>query len=155
MWIWLTLVGCGDDGGGAAGTGDGCEPGSAPSVDIGTGEQAYEPMPAEVELVHGPQGGYHVVVAFDASHLDASGVIEGVVEGTIDGEVVAVSEPFFELACNPDTQTLQAWGQLLIYPLTPLELDGQPTTITARLTDVGGAAAEGSVQTTIVDPLVD
>src|SRR5687767_12105342 len=141
VWIWLGLLACGggDDGGGE--TADGCLPGPDPTLEIGTGVQAFEPMPSEVELVHGPQGGYHVVVSFDAAYLDSSGVIAATVEGTIEDEVVAVSEPFLELRCNPDTGTLQAWNILLIYPLTPAELDNQPTTISASLTDEAGGSA--------------
>ncbi|MBA2320187.1 MAG: hypothetical protein H0V89_03440 [Deltaproteobacteria bacterium] len=150
------LAGCGatKDGGTGAGA-SGCEPGSGPTVTIGTGERGFEPMPDEVELVHGPQGGYHVVVAFDAQLLDASEVVFGVVDGTIDGEVVATSEPYLDMRCNPDTGTLQASGVLLIYPLTPEALADQPTRITATLTDSFGGVATGSVETTIVDPLID
>src|SRR5688500_751925 len=40
--------------------------GAAARVELGTGEVAFESIPesgATLELVHGPQGGYHLVVA--------------------------------------------------------------------------------------------
>jgi hypothetical protein len=160
--LWIALSACsGDDAdtGGTTSVG-GCETGADPTLVIGTGEQAYEPMRAEVGLVHGPQGGYHVLIAFEATHL-ADGLIGGQLSGTLDGEVVATSAPWLELRCNPDTDTQQVWGQLLIYSnggledLQPEDLDGQPTTIKATLTDVDGTAVSASVDTVIVDPLVE
>ena len=164
-WLWIGLAACSGEGEGDAATppGDPCLPGPSPTLEIGTGDQGYLPMPDPLEVVHGPQGGYHVVLAFEATYLDASAVVAGAVTGTLGGEVVATSQPYLELRCDPDTQTLVAWGTLLIYSngniaagdLSPEELDGEPTTIVATLTDSAGAAASGSADTTLFDPLVE
>lgn len=153
MWgLWSLLLACS---GGEEELGDGCAVDPAPTVAIGTGEGSFEPMPDEVVLVHGNQGGYHVTVAFDATGLDSSDTIHFLVEGTIDDEVVAVADYYAAVTCNAETASLQAWGGLLIYPLTPPELDNQPTTISATLTDAAGAEASTTASTTIVDPLLD
>lgn len=162
-WMWITLLACTDGVAvdSAASVADGCVPGPSPTLVIGTGDQAFEPMPAEVELIHGPQGGYHVFVSFEAQHLDGGAVVGSEVEGTIGGVIVATTAPWLELRCNPDTLTQQAWGTLLIYSdgqvgaLTPEEIDGQPTDITATLTDATGNSATGTARTIIVDPLVE
>jgi hypothetical protein len=67
-WLPALGVGCGDvasppfDGGGVA-----------PRVQIGTGTSAFVELPASgglIELVHGPQGGYHVELAARIWGLD-------------------------------------------------------------------------------------
>jgi hypothetical protein len=154
-WSWLFLVACTPEE-----PVDPCAPGPRPTLEIGTGEQAFEPMPAALTLVHGPQGGFHVVLAFEATGLDGE-LVGGEVTGAIDGAVVATSAPWLELACNPDTDTLQAWGVLLIYSdgqagdPTPEALDGQDTEVVATLTDAEGRSVTGVASTRIVDPLVE
>ena len=75
-------------------------------------------------------------------------------EGTIGGEIVARTQPYLDFRCNPDTDTQQTWGTLLIYPLTPEELDGQETVITATVTDIAGTEIAATLETTIEDPLL-
>lgn len=105
-----------------------------------------------MELVHGPQGGFHVYIGLEATHLDTSDYALGLLEGTIGGEVVARAQPYLDLRCNPATGTQQSWGTLLIYPLQPPELDGQETTITATVTDVAGVEVSATLTTVIEDP---
>lgn len=154
----LLLVGCAD--GDPADTGDapavaGCDPGAEPTLVLGTGDVAFEPVIDHVELVHGPQGGYHVYLGFEATHLDTSEFALAFVEGTIGGEVVARTQPYLDLRCNPETGTQQSWGTLLIYPLTPAELDGQETVITATVTDVTDREVSATLTTTIDDPMLE
>ncbi len=134
--------------------GDGCAVGGAPTLTIGTGETAYAALGDTLELVHGPQGGYHVLIGFEATHLDTSAFAIGLVEGTIGGEIVARTAPYLDFRCNPETGTLQSWGTLLIYPLLPEELDNEETHLTATVTDAAGLEVVAERTTVIDDPLL-
>jgi hypothetical protein len=50
---------------------DAAGPDAGPVLELGTGLEGFEPLgtPAEVELVHGPQGGYHLTMAMRAWQL--------------------------------------------------------------------------------------
>ncbi len=154
----LVLAACTDAEPGETGDGagaDDCAPGPDRTLVIGTGEAAFAPVTDQVELVHGPQGGYHVYVGFDATQLDTSGFALGRIEGTIGGETIAITQPYLDFRCNPATGTLQTWGTILIYPLTPEELDGQETVITASITDIAENVVTATLTTTIEDPTLE
>jgi hypothetical protein len=61
-----------------------------PVVALGTGVSAYEPLPdgATVELVAGPQGGWHVDVSVRAAGFEPDGVIL-TYDATLDGQPIA------------------------------------------------------------------
>jgi hypothetical protein len=155
-WLAIIAVGCGQGGGDRSGEPavDGCELGGAPTLVVGTGDVGFEPVGDTVELVHGPQGGFHVYVGLEATHIDNSEFVAGVLTGTIGGVVVTTERPFVDFRCNPDTHTLQSWGTLLIYPLQPEELDQQETTITADIMP-GDLEVSASLTTVIVDPILE
>src|SRR5689334_1921019 len=72
-WFAIAVAGCGDPPAeDTAAPDDGCALAGEPTLVIGTGESAFEPVEDSVELVHGPQGGYHVYVALEATHIDNS-----------------------------------------------------------------------------------
>ncbi|MCC7541237.1 MAG: hypothetical protein IT379_33780 [Deltaproteobacteria bacterium] len=92
-WSWLgtglliasTLAaGCDDDGSGARDGGE--PPGDArqdtgdpdgPALEVGTGGTVYERVEdgGAVELVHGPQGGWHILLAARFRGMDPEGVL--------------------------------------------------------------------------------
>jgi hypothetical protein len=154
MW-WLFLVACGSCGPGADDTSDPCDPGPEPTLELGTGEFEHVPLDpdgAVVELIHGPQGGYHVVVSLGATGLDASEPWEVDLLGTIDGVVRGQTEPFAEPRCNPDAGQLQVWGLYLVWDAEPEELDGRSAHVTAVVTDAAGTRLTDEGDLTIEDP---
>jgi len=153
FWLLLVLWGCS----GAETdlpTEDPCQGGDTPTLTVGTGDSAYESTTAgqALDLVRGAQGGVHLTLAVDATYLNPEERLEATLTGLIGGQPVGLSEPFVSLRCNPDTNTLQAWGLRLIYDEQPDLLDGQATDVTVELTDVDGRVATGSTNFLINDP---
>lgn len=121
---------------------------------MGKGYLDFSPMDADgglIELVHGPQGGYHVLIALRARWIDASRTLTGRIEGELDGEVRATAEPYLDFRCNPDGG-LETWGTYLIWDATPEELDGRRVTIRAEVTDARGVTVAATAEATIHDP---
>jgi hypothetical protein len=147
----LLLLACAAPGKGGD---DPCLPGDGPTLTVGTGELAFEPVAAgdTVELVHGPQGGFHTHVGLSATFLDASATVAAVMTGSIDGEVLAESAPYLTLRCNPETHALESWGTRLIWDALPEDLDGKPITVSVTLTDAAGTTLDASVDLLIEDP---
>ena len=115
----LLLLACtsGDD---SASTKDpsGCEAGSNPVLTLGKGELSYAPMDAgdgTVELVHGPQGGFHTVIALEAVAADAATEWTVQIRGYLADVERATTTPYVTMQCNNQTGTLQAWGFLLTH----------------------------------------
>lgn len=143
MLLWL--LGCGSP----------CDPGRDPEVVIGTGDRAFVPLEDgdTVDIVYGSQGGFHVDLALDASHLDGTDVVSASFVGRLDGEDVAFAEPWFTLTCNPESRSQQAWGIRLIFDgLIPPELDGRSLEITGGVTDARGVRADARREVLLHDP---
>ena len=68
---------------------DGCAAGENPTLDVGAGASEYSALDDgdAVELVHGAQGGFHVVIALDGQFLDVveGSRVPGQITATIDG----------------------------------------------------------------------
>ena len=73
---------------------DGCVAGDAPTLDVGAGASEYTALDDgdTVELVHGAQGGFHVVIALDGQFLDVAegSRVPGQITATIDGPCAAL-----------------------------------------------------------------
>jgi hypothetical protein len=152
----LLLVACSPGGGPLFD--DPCDPGGDPTLEIGTGAYEYEDLEPDgtVELVHGPQGGYHVLVGLAATNIDVEGgTASGVLTGTIGGEMLAESSPWLGFRCNAAAGELQTWGTFLIYDAQPEDLDGKTTTIDAEVTDLAGDVVTASIDVVIEDPLLE
>jgi hypothetical protein len=118
-----------------------CSPGGEPTLEIGLGIGAFEPLPegGDMPLVHGPQGGWHLEIGLLATHLAADDLVTGSMEGTVDGEVLASVDPWIDLRCDPAAGGLTSWGTRLIYETpTSDELDGVETTVTVEVRDLDG-----------------
>ena len=154
----LLLLACtsGDD---SASTKDpsGCEAGSNPVLTLGKGELSYAPMDAgdgTVELVHGPQGGFHTVIALEAVAADAASEWTVQIRGYLADVERATTTPYVTMQCNNQTGTLQAWGFLLIWDAQPEELDGQRVHMEADGQDAAGTALSAAVDVVIEDPSI-
>ncbi len=166
MLLWPLLIGCGDEGGGGGQQGrhDACAPeDGAQEIEIGAGTTGFLSLSDgdEIELVHGPQGGYHLEIGLRGRHLDNSdlngdGVPEflaGSLQGYIDGELLANTLPWFDFRCHDKGQ--DSFGTLLIYAALPEELHLRQTTIMASVTDVSGNMVESEATFLIVDPMLE
>jgi hypothetical protein len=156
--VMLLLLACAtDEPWGDTAAASGCEAAEDPSLSIGKGELSYVDMSEgdTIELVHGPQGGFHVVVALEASHLDSSDTWQAELRGFLAAELRATSTPYVEMRCNPDTGTLQAWGFLLIWDALPEDLDRQVVRIEADVVDAAGTSISSATDVIICDPTLD
>ncbi len=131
-----------------------CKPGGEPEVEIGTGESAFAPLGPRTELVHGPQGGYHLLIALRMRYFDASTFLGADVIGTVDGEPLARTQPWLEATCEREPRALESAGTFLIYDGQPEDLHGLTTTIRVDVQDVSGHRASAEAQTQIWDPLL-
>ncbi len=150
----LILIGCGegDPGKGGGGNTDPCKASDDLELEVGTGATEFVELSSggELELIHGPQGGYHVEIGLRAAHLDNSEFLAGRLEGWLGGEMLANTLPWFYFRCTDDGQ--DSWGTLLIYQATPEELHMQETRVYAEITDVAGNTIEAEGTFVIVDP---
>jgi len=135
----------------------GCKPGEDPTLSVGLGLDAYTPISngEEVPFVYGAQGGYHVELGLEATHLDAAEFVSGSFEGRIGGQVIATAKPWLSFRCDPETNTLQSWGTLLIFDADPADLHQVDAEIDAEVTDNTGTTVAASVTLHLVDPLVE
>jgi hypothetical protein len=137
---------------------DPCEVGAPPSLSIGTGEFSFEELDAidpELELVHGPQGGFHVVIGLSAQHLDASAKLVAEMTGTVNGLELARTSPYLTFRCNGAAGAQQSWGSLLIFDAMPEDLDDQQVEVAVQLTDQSGQTVSASTAARICDPTLD
>lgn len=134
-----------------------CSPAARPRLDIGTGEREYVPLDPEApswDLVHGPQGGWHVVLGFDAAGLDATQVVTGELVGRIDGEVVARQDrAWLTFQCDPEDQSLQTSNVFLIFGVEDhCGLDGKTLDVEATVPAADGEPVTGTASGEILDP---
>lgn len=136
--------------------GDPCSAGDAPELEVGKGGLSFSPMDdgGTIELVHGPQGGYHVEVALRAKWIDASHTLLGRFEGEIDGQILATTEAWIDFRCNGEAGALDSFGTLLIWDAVPEDLDGRTATIRVEVTDASERVISALAETVIDDPLL-
>lgn len=136
-------------------TQDPCAPGEPATLEIGKGERSYAPMESDdgvVQLVHGPQGGFHVVISLRATYLDDSRPVVVHMTGEVEGEKVADVMSYLTFRCNGTDRVLEAWGALLLFDATPEELDGRELLISATAMDAVGTVVTASTTALIIDP---
>lgn len=138
----LALTGCSNP----------CKPGESPEVEIGTGELAFEPLGERTELVHGPQGGYHLLISLQMRFLNGADLLGGDLWGFVGGEPLARTQPWMQATCDRGGAGLEATGIFLIYDGLPEDLHGQTTLIEVEVRDVLGNAASAEATTVIWDP---
>lgn len=163
-WIAGALAGCeggarpADGGPGgledAASVLDATGPDAGPVLELGTGLEGFEPLgsPAEVELVHGPQGGYHLTMSMRVWQL-APVALRWQVARVDDARVLA------DLALDarpgsfvPVGGALVRSGELVILDvLGPSEIVEREVRIDANVRAATGEVAARSVTIRVVD----
>lgn len=110
--------------------------GATSFVELGTGETTFVPLVdgGTIELVHGPQGGYHVPVTSRIFGFDPEGRIVHYVAERPDGTVLAESSlALMTRRLTPDEGGWLRLGDRVIFDVTgPADVVGQ--TIVLRLT---------------------
>jgi len=135
-----------------------CEPDEEgeeePTLELGKGVTTYLAMDAEgggLEVINGPQGGYHVEVGFEGTYLDASADWTVQLTGSA-GDATAGSTPFVTMRCNEQKGTLQSWGHQLVWNRDGDALDGRTATIDATATDAAGTEVSATVSVELFFP---
>lgn len=139
----------------ACDSGDPCRPGDEPTLEIGNGDRGWTAAAPDSEqpLIHGPQGGVHLVIGLKATQLDAVDLATAELTGSIGGQLLAQSAPWLQFECTGDGSAQLATDINLIYDADPADLDGQTTDITAVVTDLSGGVAEASTRFVIRDTM--
>ncbi len=137
----------------------------APFLEIGTGSSTWEPLEAldPVTMVHGPQGGWHILGGAAVHHTNAIVRIDFTITDAASGVVVSAVSYSIQLLREPDSCTghvANLYGYLDVSGLddgtgqTPHELlDGSTLLMEMAATDSAGRIARGSLQVVAVpDP---
>lgn len=158
----------GSDSGGAGSGDDGpVECGDlTPSIEVGTGEDGFEPIEegAPITMVHGPQGGWHMLGSVQTSHLGQIVEVHFTVEHLASGVVIAdntyrVATIYDEAACSGVYPGM--YGYLSVGDLEDGELDTPPELLSyesvefcMEATDQQGHSAQDClVVTAVPDPM--
>lgn len=165
----ILLAGCttkeGDTGSKAQG--NGCSAGSTPQIEVGHGELSFSEFSdganTEVELVHGPQGGFHSTIAVRAQFLDLDTSYHIRMVGTIDGVETGWGTPYAQFRCNHQVGAQEYTGGLLIWDAQPEDLHGKNAVASIAVIDPFQETADGdpvtvaqaSAEYTIWDPTLE
>jgi hypothetical protein len=129
-----------------------------PSLEIGTGEAAFEPVSegGELELVHGPQDGYHVVGAVRMGGFDPDGTV--LTYTVTDGGTMLVNSSLAILARRliRDGTAYLKLGDLLVLANPGVgrpDVVGHTVLIEATVTRDGTMVASDTLSAVIVDRL--
>lgn len=122
------------------------------AIEIGHGSGQFTALSSgPAPLVHGRQGGFHIVLGVRAPGLDTSGPGTAHLRGTVDGEVLA-DHPFVaNLTCEDETIGAQALWINLVLESTPAQLHGKTVEIDVEIVDAQGASVSGSAAVAIFD----
>ena len=143
------LGGCGNDGGASgtdAGPPDFDSGGVAPTVEIGTGESAFVPIAASgaaLELVMGPQGGWHVLLTCRFTGLSPDGLLLRYDVGEAGRDAMWNMTAEYALTrdrVTPDGTGFVRVGDRAVFDITgPADVVGKMLTVRACLEPPGGA----------------
>lgn len=123
-------------------------------LEIGTGEQGFEPLgdPPEVELVHGPQGGWHLTMAMRVWQLVPAGLrwqVHRVDDGRVLADLGLDARPGSYV---PVDGALVRAGDILILGIDgPSEVVDRDVRLDAYVRAATGEAAAQSVTVRVVD----
>lgn len=127
-----------------------------PRVELGTGRTSFveiPPMGAELELVAGPQGGWHIDVTARLHGLAIEQLLL-TYEITRDGEIVSMPRQFMlreALVLREGDHYLRA-GDFVPFQITqPADVVGDTVVVRVTAEAVDGARAEDQRTVTIVD----
>lgn len=152
----LLVTGCGDSGVADAGRID--SPPPAARVELGTGRSSFVPIPdeaAELELVAGPQGGWHLDVTARIWNVSVDGLVI-TYEAARAGEAAPIHLPTTrELSTSRVLREDDHWlrvGDFLQLDITgPADVIGAELDIRAHVLDPAGRTAEHTRRALVVD----
>ncbi len=121
------------------------------SLEIGDGAGGFSPA-TEVDLVYGPQGGYHIVVGLKLEGFEATSPLEARLEGRIDGVRLGSGSLSIGLQCDETEQALLASGLLLVWDATPEQVGNRDVEVFVRVTNGDGDAIENVTMLYVNDP---
>ena len=127
---------------------DPCKEGPSPTLTVGHGEHDFMPLlgiDTRVELIHGPQGGFHTNIALQAQYIDPTSSYRLLLEGTVGGDSLGYTVPLVEFDCVEDGTRLESTGSFLIWDAQPEQLHGESAAITATLIDPHRLGKDGSI----------
>ncbi len=126
-----------------------------PWVEIGTGLMAYEALPDEgatLELVHGPQGGWHVHLSLRVHDFAPTGLTYEITR-VRDGRVVCL----LPLGVRDGTFTRrddfeERVGDFAIFDVRdPAEVVGEAVVVRATLYDATASSIEDTLEARVID----
>ncbi|MCA9610059.1 MAG: hypothetical protein KC619_30895 [Myxococcales bacterium] len=154
--LLLGALGCDGPGGVDAGRD---AAGAMPTVELGTGTSAFEPIPetgAELELVMGPQGGFHVFVTARIEDLDVEDMlIRYAAHDAATGELVGHEATYVTDStrlARDGTGWVRAGDFVILHDSSPDTVRGRVLEISVHVEEASGAlSADDSRVVTIVD----
>lgn len=157
----LALAACGDDGPSDDGVdaGDPADLGGEPRVEIGTGVTTFVPIEDgdDVELVNGPQGGWHVDVTLRLYQVDPQELTMRI-EGYDVESGASVGIPIERILTERRVQRqedhwLRVGDQLIFAIEGPEEVIDTDVRVEARITTPEGASATAEKVVHVIDEL--
>lgn len=128
---------------------------STASLELGTGLEAFEPIPdegAELELVHGPQGGWHVHLSLRARGFVPTGLIYEITRLSDGALVCMLALGVREGTFVERDGALERVGDFAIFSITTAdEIAGQDVLVRASLYDAERHRVEDEVRARVVD----
>jgi hypothetical protein len=155
-WMTVVLMGCGPSGAAGGGLGDAAA--LDPRVVLGTGTSAFVTIPdegAELELIAGPQGGWHVDLTARIWDLDLDR-LRIRYEALPIGGTAPISVPT-ELELSPlrvvreGDHWLRAGDFLQMDVTNPAEVVGMELDVSVYVRDLAGRTAQDTRRARIVD----
>lgn len=136
-------------------TSEACSPGADPQIVAGHGELSYEEfdegVDTKVELIHGPQGGFHSTIAVRAQHLGLLTAYHIRLVGSIDGVEMGWGTPYSQFRCNYQAGAQEYTGGLLIWDAQPEDLHDKVANLEITVLDPTEESAEGGPVTVAQD----
>jgi hypothetical protein len=140
-------------------SGDPCAPSADPTLRIGQGEVQFDELTEgePVELVYGPQGGWHAVMAIESTGMDMSAQLPAELTATLQGTLVMRSVPYVTLRCNSQAGAQQAWNLYLVVleTLANTDVHGQTVDVHVDLTDTRGTTVSADARIDLWDPTLE
>jgi hypothetical protein len=125
-----------------------CAEGPTPTLTVGHGDLEFMEITdpdTPVELIHGPQGGFHSNIALRAQFVDPNSSYRLELDGTIGEQPLAYTVPWVGFDCVENNTILESTGSFLIWDAQPEDLHGQTVAFTATLIDPHRLGTDGSV----------
>jgi hypothetical protein len=130
---------------------------SGPRIEVGTGATRFDALPVtlpdggipSVEIVFGPQGGYHIWGAIRAHEMAKDVKVVYTLKDVESGELISTND--YELSLTPNGDALEWPGMLGLVP-TPGAINGKLIEMGMEATDADGTTRRDARQVTAILP---